>query len=182
MLQGVVSILDQEHCDKVESLWDELEREFGLKSAAAAYPHFSYQVVERYDVQRVKDTLTRLTHSAAPFNVHTSGLGIFTGDSPTLYITVARSVYLTKFHSHLWKRLSKTGRAIHTHHYGPDNFVPHITLAAGDLTLEHLPEAVKLLGSRSFNWNIHIDNVALVLDAQGDRDQWIRYPLQGTPE
>jgi 2'-5' RNA ligase len=182
MLQGVVSILDQEHCEKVESLWDELEHEFGLKSAAAAYPHFSYQVVERYDVQRVKDTLTRLTITAEPFNIRTSGLGIFTGNGTTLYIPVARSVYLTKFHSRLWTRLSKTARSIHTHHYGPDNFIPHITLAAGDLQSDQLPAIIKLLSSRSFNWNIHIDNLALVLDAQGTRDQWIRYPLEGSPE
>jgi hypothetical protein len=90
-------------------------------------------------------------------------LGIFTGNGTTLYIPVARSVYLTKFHSRLWTRLSRTARSIHTHHYG-------------------LPDIVKLLSKRSFNWNIHVDNLALVLDAQGTRDQWIRYPLNASPE
>jgi 2'-5' RNA ligase len=180
MLQGVVSNLDHEHGEQVESLWRELEREFGLKDAANAYPHFSYQVVERYDTERTKGVLRRFANKAEPFTIRTSGLGLFTGESPTLYITVARSVQLTNFHARLWKRLSKSAQEIHDHHYGPDNFIPHITLAAGDLLPDHLPDVIRLFGARPFNWDMHVDNLALVPDAQGTRDQWIRYPFGGS--
>jgi 2'-5' RNA ligase len=176
-MQGVVSILDREHCAKVEALWSDLEREFGLKAACAAYPHVSYQVAERYEVQRTQGVLKRFARRSAPFRIRTSGLGIFTGDAPILYVSVARSMTLAAFHNRLWQRLSPTAHGIHEHHYGPDNFMPHITLAAGDLTPEQLPDVVRLLARRPFSWNINIDNLALVLDAAGARDQWVRYPF-----
>jgi 2'-5' RNA ligase len=179
MLQGVASILDPEHTEIVESLWRELEREFGLRAASAAYPHFSYQVVEHYDVGRVKGVLRRFTQKARPFTVRTSGLGLFAGENPTLYVAIARNIRLTQLHTRLWKRLSKTAYGIHEHHYGPDIFIPHITLAAGDFTPEHVPDVIRLLVKRSFNWEIRVDNLALVLDAQGTHDQWIHYPFGG---
>lgn len=177
MLQGVVSILDQAHCEKVEALWSDLEREFGLKAARAAYPHISYQVADRYEMRRTTGVLTRVAAKAVPFAIRTSGLGIFTGYAPILYVSVARSMQLAAFHNRLWQRLSPTAHGIHEHHYGPDNFMPHITLAAGDLTVEQLPNVVRLLANRPFSWQIRIDNLALVLDAAGTREQWVRFPF-----
>lgn len=181
MLQGVVSILDSEHCDKVGALWADLEREFGLKDAAAAFPHISYQVAEQYEMRRAKGVLKRIARRNVPFTIRTSGLGIFTGDSPILYVAVARSTRLAAFHTQLWGRISRTAHGIHAHHYGPDNFIPHITLAAGDLTQRQLPDVVRLLAQRPFSWTITIDNLTLVPDADGARDQWIRYPFGQVP-
>ena len=175
MLQGVVSVLDQEHCAKVEALWSDLEREFGLKEASHAHPHLSYQVAKGYDIPRAKGVLSRVAGSATPFRIRTSGLGIFTGENPILYVAVARSTRLAAFHSRLWERISRTAHDVHAYHYGPDNFMPHITLAAGDLTPEHLPQVVRLLAQRPFSWEITIDNVTLVPDAAGAREQWMRF-------
>ena len=181
MLQGVVSILDTKHCEKVDALWADLKREFGLKDAANAFPHVSYQVAERYDMPRARGVLQRLARRMIPLHVRTSGLGIFTGESPILYIAVARSIQLASFHSRLWERISRTAHGIHTPHYGPDNFMPHITLAAGDLKAEQLPDVVRLLAVRPFSWEITLDNLALVPDAAGSRDQWMRFPFGQNP-
>jgi 2'-5' RNA ligase len=182
MLQGIVSILDPEHCEKVEALWFDLKREFGLKDAANAHPHVTYQVAEQYEITRAKGVLKRLARRAAPFRVRTSGLGIFTGDSPIVYIAVARSIHLANFHTRLWERISRTAHGVHAHHYGPDNFMPHITLAAGDLKAEQLPNVVRLLADRPFSWEITLDNLTLVPDAAGSRDQWIRFPFGQNPQ
>lgn len=176
-MQGVVSILDTEHSDIIERLWSDLEREFGLVEACRAYPHVSYQVVEQYDPPRVKGVLRRFARAASPFHIRTSGLGVFLGDMPTLYVTVARSEQLSSFHARLWKRLSRTATGIHEHHYGPDNFIPHITLAAGDLTKQQIPDVIRYLSQRAYNWEISIDNLALVLDVNAGREQWQRYSL-----
>ena len=177
MLQGVVSILNDQYCEIIEGIWSDLEREFGLKTASNAYPHFSYQVVEHYHAARTKGVLRRFTRATAPFPIRTSGLGIFTGDAPTIYVSVARSIRLSAVHNTLWTRLSKTASGIHDHHYGPDNFIPHITLAAGDLLNQQIPDVIRLLSRRAYNWEIPIDNVALVLDAVAPRERWIRFPL-----
>jgi hypothetical protein len=44
-MHGVVSLLDDKHCNLVESLWGDLQTTFGLRGTyVTPYPHFSYQV------------------------------------------------------------------------------------------------------------------------------------------
>jgi 2'-5' RNA ligase len=157
-----------------------LKRECGLSSARVAYPHFSYQVVESYDAPRVEPVLREWVREAKPFRVLTAGLGIFTGPRPVLYVRIVRSPELSAFHADLWSRVAPYAVNMHEQHYGHDFWSPHITLAIEDLTPDILPTAVRLLSERPFNWEIKIDNVALVLDARGDRDQWLLFPFGGT--
>jgi 2'-5' RNA ligase len=178
-VQGIVSILDDTHSQKVEALWDELETQFGLRYACVAYPHFSYQVSEGYDVPKVAAVLAGVTRVMKPFSVFTSGLGIFTGARPVLDIRIVRSAPLTAFHNAVWNAISPYASGLHAHHYGQPNWIPHITLAIQDLTHENLPDVIRLLSERPFNWEIQVDNVTLVLDAQGTRDEWVRYPFGG---
>lgn len=177
MLQGVVSILDPQHCDKVESIWQTLEREFGLRTASASHPHFTYHLVEHYDLKRAKGVVQRFAHAASPFTIRTTGLGIFVSDTPTIYVPVVRSPQLSAFHSKLWTRLSRTAEGIHAHHYDPDHLLPHISLASGDLKREQIPDVIRLLSANTYNWEIRIDNLTLVRDAQAPRETWQRFPL-----
>jgi 2'-5' RNA ligase len=176
-MQGVVSILDDEHNELVEVLWKELEDYFGLKYACVAYPHFTYQIVDHYDTELVADALREVAALAQPFQVTTSGLGIFTGPRPVLYIRVVRDDLLSRFHSALWRRISPYGHDIHTFHYAPQNWIPHITLAVEDLTHDNLPDVIRLLSPRAFNWTMTINNLCLVLNAQGSRDEWLTFPF-----
>ncbi|MFO7320625.1 MAG: 2'-5' RNA ligase family protein [Chloroflexota bacterium] len=176
-MHGVVSILDDKHCALVESIWEELEREFGLRNARAAYPHFTYQIASAYDVDKVEPILRSLARTASPFKVTTSGLGIFTGEKPVLYVRMVRELILTLFHDRLWAAISSNAQNVHHHHYGHTNWIPHITLAYGDLDHDTLARAVRLLSERSFNWEITIDNLALVLDTAGPREDWLRLPF-----
>lgn len=178
-MQGIASILDREHSNQIERLWDELEREFGLKYACVAYPHFSYQVAEHYDIARAELALRDLANNTAPFTISTSGLGIFTGDSPVLDVRVVRTPHLNAIHQQIVDLLAPFTMGDHTRHYGAGHWLPHITLAMGDLTHDVLPDVVRLLSRRSFTWDISIDNIALVLDARGTRDQWLQFPFGG---
>lgn len=178
-MQGVASILDEQHSDKVEALWSELEREFGLNFACVAYPHFTYQVTERYDLAGIESALHEIAKSVAPFKITTSGLGIFTGASPVLYIHMVRQTELSLLHDTVWAAITPFAEGVHGHHYGPPNWIPHVTLAATDLTHDTLPDAVRLLSERRFNWELTIDNIALVVNARGTREDWHRFPLKG---
>src|SRR5688572_9965009 len=98
-MQGVVSVLDAQTSAQVEALWAELEREFALKYACMPYPHFTYHLAEQYDETRVAAVLRDLARHAEPLRVTTSGLGIFTGERPVLYVPVVRDATLTRFHA-----------------------------------------------------------------------------------
>ena len=171
-MQGIVSTLDKEHNAQIESLWSELEHAFGLKQACVAYPHFSYQVAESY-APGVENALRALAAESRPFEVTATGLGIFTGERPVLFVRVVRDAQLTAFHDVIAGTAAPFARGLHDNHYGHKHWIPHITLAIEDLTHDILPDVIRLLSRRSFDWTIRVDNVALVLDARGDRDDWV---------
>ncbi|HEX9115563.1 MAG TPA: 2'-5' RNA ligase family protein, partial [Anaerolineae bacterium] len=102
-MDGIVSLLDNQHRDRVQALWAELEREFGLRGVfATRFPHFSYHVAEVYHNDRLAPILARFAPSHAPLLARTTGLGIFTGAQPVVFIPVVRTPNLTRLHQELW--------------------------------------------------------------------------------
>jgi len=163
-LHGIVSLLDNKHYQLVEDLWAKLEREFAVRGVyITPYPHFSYQIVQDYNVAQLEPILQRFASGQATFQVKTSGLSIFTGSRPVLYIPVVRDPELTRFHQELWPDISTAGSGI-SDYYHPANWMPHITIGFGDINKANLSHIVGSLAERDFSWEITIDNVALIYD------------------
>lgn len=178
-MHGVVSLLDSTHYQLVADLWAELKREFGVAGAyATPYPHFSYQVAADYNEASLEPILQRFALNHAPFQITTTGLGIFTGSVPVLYIPVLRSQHLTQFHQALWPEISTAAAGIQDY-YRTEFWMPHITLAMHDLNSDNLSRIVQRLSTRTFNWQIHIDNIALIYDTGTKQELRCRYDLNG---
>ena len=119
-MHGIVSLLDSKHNQFIEELWAELKQEFSVDGVyITPYPHFSYHVAQDYDVDKVEPILQRITSNITTFKVRTSGLGVFTGASPVLYIPVVRSLELTQLHQELWEQISTASSGI-VEYYHPD--------------------------------------------------------------
>jgi 2'-5' RNA ligase len=163
-MDGVVSLLDADHYRRVEELWSELAHEFGLRGVfAARLPHFSYHVAQDYDTAALHTILQQFNVGRVPFRIHTAGLAIFTGQRPVLYIPIVRTLELSQFQESLWHAVAPAAVAIHRH-YSPNNWMPHITLAYGDLSHAIVPEVFRLLSNRDFAWDIAVDNLALICE------------------
>jgi hypothetical protein len=163
-MHGVVSLLDNTHHQLVEDLWAELEQAFAVRGVyVTPYPHFSYHVARHYDIEALEPVLQRLAASSIPFRVQTTGLGIFTGPQPVLYIPVVRSLELSQFHEALWDATMSTGSGIQNY-YHPKNWMPHITIGFVYIAKANLPQIVRLLAERAFSWEITVDNIALIYD------------------
>jgi 2'-5' RNA ligase len=161
-MHGVVTLLDAVHTKLVESLWVELENEFGLSSLyVPRIAHFSYQIADAYNIQRLGATLEQFAQGQTEFQITTTGLGLFTGSSPVLYVPVARNPELTRLHQTLWQAIAGVGTAV-SEHYDPDHWTPHITLAQGDLDRDNLPDIIRFLFERDFTWQLKVNNVALI--------------------
>jgi 2'-5' RNA ligase len=161
-MHAVVSLLDQIHSARVENIWKELEVECGLTGIKATpIPHFSWHVARDYDFSRLKPELDRISRNAKPFTVRTTGLGLFARESPVLYIPLVRDPLLSEFHQVIWKTVIGLSDAP-SPHYAPDAWMPHITLAYGDLSRYSLSCAVQKLAFQADNWKIKIDNLAVV--------------------
>lgn len=163
MMYGVTSLLDEKHDAAVRALWDEMAQKLGIRSEHdKPVPHFSYHVASGYNMDHLKETLAAFARRMKPFTVRTNGLGVFTGESPTLFIPVIIDPGLLALHERLWEPITATAYES-SDHYHPNNWLPHITLA-GHTTTDHetLRDAIYLLSARDFNWEITIDNLTVI--------------------
>lgn len=175
-MQAIVALLDDQHYQLTEALWRELEARFGLRGVyTTPYPHFSYHVARSYASEALAATLQQFTRTTRPFEITTSGLGVFTGPSPVLYIPIVRTPTLTEFHQTLCREVEKCASGS-ARYYDPAHWLPHITIGWGDLHGGLLAEVIQLLGERDFNWTIRINNLAVV-EEDAVQEQRLGYRL-----
>jgi 2'-5' RNA ligase len=159
---AIVSLLDEEHSDKLLSLIHSLEREFGMKEVQMTpFPHITWLTVNDGSLLKLKETLGKAAGICCRFPITTSGLGIFTGEKPVLFIPVLRTEPVNKFHQDLHKSVSKICREVGPY-YHPDLWMPHLSLALGDTSPELLAQAVLFLNKEKYNWKIELDNLTLL--------------------
>ena len=183
-MHGVVTVLAEPHYERVEQLWQDLKERFGVGSPrATAVPHFSYHISPDYDLDALQQILLETAVSTSPFTVKTTGIGIFPGTEPVVYIPVARTPELQTLHNILWPRLQSiaAGSAPESAYYAASNWFPHITLGHSDITPDTLGPIVTWLNSQSLAWEIQVTNLTVLYD-KGDGSPHIplhRAELQG---
>jgi 2'-5' RNA ligase len=166
-MHGIVSMLPQPFYRQVEDLWDELERDHGLRGIRVTpYPHFSWQIGEEYDEAGLELTLSAVAKLSKPFTVRTTGLGFFSGEQPVLFIPVVKSPDLVRYHQQLWKALEPLGKGINPY-YNPQNWVPHISLAYLDLNPQNIGAVTRVLAFRTFNWEFSVENLVYIFEPAG---------------
>lgn len=175
---GVVSLLDPEHYTTVQGIWDELEDELGLREVRGTpWPHISYQLGD-YDLDVLPGVLEKLAAATPKFEIETTGLGIFSGLQPVLYLPVVRTAELSEFQRLLWTAVGTACRNA-SDDYWVSNWIPHVTIAAGDLDASNVADAVKLLSARRYDWRITIDNLAYIDAGYDGQELRLRHDLTG---
>jgi 2'-5' RNA ligase len=161
-MQGIVSLLDGEARDRIEQLWEELRRDFGVRGIhSKRFPHFSYHVADEYDLAKLRPELEQLAGAMRQFLARASGIGIFTRKEPVIYLPVVRSNELQNIHSGVARLAEPLATGINEY-YAPDIWIPHITVAEGDVDILVLPEIVRRLGERNLRWELPVTNLAVI--------------------
>ena len=161
-MQGIVSLLGGADGERVEQLWDELRRDFGVRGIhSKRFPHFSYNVAEEYDLPRVHVILGALASQTRCFPAQTSGIGIFTRKEPVIYLPVVKTWELAVVHKQIAAAVSSLATGINEY-YAEDIWIPHITIAEGDVDLPVLPEIVRRFGEKNFRWELNVTNFAVI--------------------
>ncbi|NHJ86138.1 MAG: 2'-5' RNA ligase family protein, partial [Asgard group archaeon] len=131
------------------------------------FPHFSWQVAEDYKWDRLENELDKLAYEIPPFKISTAGLGIFTGESPVLFIGVVKTEQLIAIHKKITTQLSSL--AIKPlQYYFPEHWVPHISLAYGDLKKNNIGKVIEWLAFEPLYMEINIDNIAFIFEPTGE--------------
>jgi 2'-5' RNA ligase len=161
-MEAVVSLLEATAYSRIEAMWRVLELKCGLKGIKnTPYPHFSWHVAEGYALEPVNAAIEAMSIPIRPFVVRTSGLGIFTGQEPVIYLLISKTEKLLRFHKALWKRIDPLARGSKSY-YSPEQWVPHITLAHSDVNKKSLLCALEELAFIPFSWEVKIENLAIV--------------------
>lgn len=176
-MHGVVSLLDKGRTGAVERLWQELADLYGVRGVyVTPFPHFSYHVAATYEMEEVTAVVERVARDVAPFEVRTTGVGLFTGAHPVVYLPIVRTSHLSRLHRALWLGLeAASGGAVE--HYHPDAWMPHITIGFGDIDVDSAASIARLLCGRMLDWSIPIDNLSLIYDTGEQQDMRFRYIL-----
>ena len=178
-MQAIVTALDEPWRERVEGIWAELKAVFQLKAVeGATEPHFTYHAAERYDAARIEEALGAIGRSTPSFEVETHGLGAFRGEETVLFLHVTPSDRLSELHAAIFGVAQALADAPKPA-YAAATWVPHITLAIGDLQEERLPEIMALLGRREYRWRMPATNLCLIPDTASQRPPWTRWELCG---
>jgi hypothetical protein len=174
-MNGIASLLDRSTTNRVELIWHQLEAQCGLVGIKATpFPHISWQVTEAYTLPQLETVLAALVRQLEPFYIHTTGLGLFTGPKPILYISAIKDEQLMRLHATLWEETN--GIAIRpSQYYSPGYWVPHITLAYNDVNENNLDCALHILAFQSFDWEILIDNLVFVAQVGDQLPETVGY-------
>lgn len=186
MLHGVASLLDDDHAQRLRELWDELEREFNLPGRyVRPWAHVSYHVAGDYEIDRLEPVLAALAERIAPFELLTTGLGLFTGRVPILMIPCVRTPELQAVHDAVWRELGPDGphadiASKPSDLYPAGRWMPHLSVAMGEADAAKTGEIVGCLAGREpFAWRIPIDNLVLIYNPGTGHEVRLRFPLRG---
>lgn len=181
-MQALVSILDNMTHLLLTKTCTQLKEEFcACGFYVTEYPHFSYQVAEGFDLDTLKARLAREATQLASITTRVSGVGIFPGPHPIIFLPVVRTLELSHLHHRLWEISNDAAHQMVTH-YHATRWIPHITLAQNDVTHDTLPDVMRWLNDRTFEWEIRVDNLALIYtDGEENKDTGItfRFDLTG---
>jgi len=174
-MQGIVTLLDGADRERIEAIWDELRRDFGVRGVhAQRFPHFTYHAAAEYDPAGVRAKLDGLARTIRPFTVRTSGIGIFTRKQPVIFLPVARSPSIESLRQRIARGVEDFADAPNDY-YAEDIWIPHVTLAEGDVDLLVLPEIVRRFGERTLQWEMLATNVAVIHAAEDVQEIRFRF-------
>ena len=183
-MAGIASVLAGSDHERVRSLWSILKDELGLgRVAISPVPHVTYQAARKYDIELLSRIAEDLASKLRPVRVLADGVAVFPGPHPIVYIPVVRTPELSAFHLAVWSAASVAAQDGVDGYLHPARWIPHITLAQGDVTPEKLGSIVERLNREPLEWEVSLDNLSVIRGKGPDRPQELvsTNPLSGVP-
>ena len=159
---AITSLLSAPHVLLINGIIKRLEEKFGLDDVQATLdPHLTYQLAGVKKLSSLKHVLADIAASTAPFPAFTTGLGVFPGERPVIYIPVLRSDALNALHRRVLAATAPL--CLRTDPFStPDKWLPHISLALHDTTPGLLGPVLSYLNQETYNLELTIDNLAIL--------------------
>ncbi len=161
-MYALTTLFDIETNSAFAEMWQRLQTKCGLVTAnKTSFVHLSWQGAAAYSIEHARAVVGEIASDTRSFKVNISGIGIFTGKQPVLYLNLVKNRMLLDIHEVLWNRLLDCAKEMNAY-YAPAEWVPHITLTYGMLFPKDLACAVAELMYEPFTAELAIDNLAFI--------------------
>jgi hypothetical protein len=129
---GAILYFDHETEAAIRGLWQAID-DAGLPSPMLDLnfpPHLTMMVCQEMDLDGLRAALPNYIATHPPMPISFSGIGIFTGPEPVVYLSVTANRALFDLHANFWRVASPFNRG-ESVYYRPGMWVPHVTLSQG---------------------------------------------------
>ncbi|MEI5908068.1 2'-5' RNA ligase family protein [Bacillus spongiae] len=131
---GIASILTGNERNEVLRYWDLFETKYNsIGVQSFDYPNLGFQGGNCSSIDSVKDELSNLCMELPLIEVIVEGFGFFEAPSKVVYLKVLKTDELIELHRKINDYLAKYCEDLFEL-YIPEYWIPHITLAMGDLS------------------------------------------------
>lgn len=160
-MEGIATKIPSPYYEKVYDMWEDLKNDYGFKNVfETPYPHFTFQVVEKYNTQKIISSVEQIAKVTKPFKVRTGGIGIFNSEQSSIFIPVVKSKTLMEFHQLLWN-VTSCCYENRSEYYNPENWMPHITLVLKEASESKVSKIIEKIVSTNFAWEFTVDNLII---------------------
>ncbi len=179
-MPGVIALLDPATTARVESLWNEMEQRFAVpRGFPGGVPHVTFHIGD-FDIEPgAAAVVERVAATTAPFTLSSSGLGVFGGPAPVVFVIVARSPAAAALAERLDGELQAAGYPPTAAYYSAGRWVPHITLAQQNLDGADLGALLAWLARRPLAWELPITSISIAKETPTGAEILATYPLAG---
>ena len=159
----LASTINIDENEKIHKIWNELDLSCQMSEIKyAPIPHFSYMTFNKIsDKELLKNSLQNISGQLEPFEIQISGLGIFKGEEPILYLPVVRTKKLSDVHSLILSEISDYISET-SDFYSEENWIPHITLAIRDINLDNISCAIEQCLQFQLSFRLKVDHIAIL--------------------
>jgi 2'-5' RNA ligase len=148
------------------------------------FVHFTLQMAEDYDWDRLAEALTSFARQQTPVPIRTVGLLTVTGPSTGITLEPYRDERLARFHADLWEVVTPFARGTVAPFYLPDRWVPHVTIKRCGPERAAFGRAMTALSDDTFLWSMQVDQLTVQHDPANNnqtRYQRLLVPLGKAP-
>lgn len=166
---AITSLLNPRTAARIRRIIKDLETRFGLDDVQATpAPHLTYMLanVTAPKLADLRVALAQVAATTPPFPAYTTGLGVFPGENPVIYVPVLRSNDLNQLHQRVLDISAPLCRGTDRYN-APARWLPHLSLALHDTTPDLLGPVLRYLNQETYNLRININNLA-IMQQQGE--------------
>jgi 2'-5' RNA ligase len=165
-MQAIATLINPKTNLTTTNLWQVLSRACDLNGIKIPQnPHFSWMVAERFEEEPLKEAFIGFARKTKPFEIHTTGMGIFTGEKPILYLPIVKTEPLLQMHNELWRTLFPMGVNQNTV-YHPSQWMPHVTVIGEEVPSPKMTCVLESIISLGLEMTIEVNNLSLIFSNQ----------------